>query len=136
MNRNPEMDIAERRLLAQETMRVAFEHLASRVILNLERPDLKDTKTLVVSGGVAANQYLKYILRSLLDAWGHKTMRLIFPPPKFCTDNAAMIGWTGIEMWEAGWRSDLDILAARKWPIDPRTEGGILGLDGWKNEIN
>ncbi|KAF5875754.1 putative glycoprotease family protein [Botrytis fragariae] len=135
MNRNPEMDVVERRLLAQETMRIAFEHLASRVILNLERPDLKETKTLVVSGGVAANQYLKYILRSLLDVWGHKNMRLVFPPPRFCTDNAAMIGWTGIEMWEAGWRSDLDILAARKWPIDPRTEGGILGLDGWKNEI-
>lgn len=132
MEQNPEMDAVERKLLAQETMRVAFEHLASRVILALESSNLKDITTLVVSGGVAANQYLKHILRAILDVRGHKGMRLLFPPPNFCTDNAAMIAWTGIEMWEAGWRSELDILAARKWPIDPKVEGGILGLDGWK----
>ncbi|KAA8573243.1 hypothetical protein MFRU_025g00530 [Monilinia fructicola] len=134
VEQKPDMDDVERRLLAQETMRVAFEHLASRVILALESSDLEDITTLVVSGGVAANQYLKHILRAVLDVRGHKSMRLLFPPPKFCTDNAAMIAWTGIEMWEAGWRSELDILAARKWAIDPRTEGGILGLDGWKQQ--
>ncbi|KAF7875255.1 hypothetical protein EAF04_002427 [Stromatinia cepivora] len=136
LKQNPAMYTVERKVLAQETMRVAFEHLSSRVILNLESSDLKDITTLVVSGGVAANQYLKHILRALLDAWGHKGMRLLFPPPKFCTDNAAMIAWTGIEMWEAGWRSDLDILAAKKWPIDQKIEGGILGLDGWKNQTS
>ncbi|QSZ35774.1 hypothetical protein DSL72_006896 [Monilinia vaccinii-corymbosi] len=134
VEQKPEMDVIERRLLAQETMRVAFEHLASRVILALESSELQEVKTLVVSGGVAANQYLKYILRAILNVRGHKGVRLLFPPPTYCTDNAAMIAWTGIEMWEAGWRSELDILAARKWPIDSRIEGGILGLDGWKQE--
>ncbi|KAI9646450.1 Mitochondrial tRNAs modification protein [Ciborinia camelliae] len=134
MEQKPAMDDVERRLLAQETMRVAFEHLASRVILALESPQLQEVKTLVVSGGVAANQYLKHILRAILDVRGHESMRLLFPPPIFCTDNAAMIAWTGMEMWEAGWRSELDILAARKWAIDPRTEGGILGIGGWKKQ--
>jgi N6-L-threonylcarbamoyladenine synthase len=58
---------AERRELARETMRVAFEHLAGRTMLaletltgdNLARVDALNT--LVVSGGVAANNYLRYM---------------------------------------------------------------------------
>lgn len=51
----------ERLQLAREAMRVAFEHLASRVALALDAlgssRDVVDT--LVVSGGVASNSYLK-----------------------------------------------------------------------------
>lgn len=51
----------ERLELAREAMRVAFEHLAARVVLALDalgsRGDVVDT--LVVSGGVASNLYLK-----------------------------------------------------------------------------
>jgi len=134
MEKLPEMGEAERRRLAKATMEVAFEHLASRVLFALEQPDIKNIETLVVSGGVASNQYLKHIFRTILDRNGYKKMRLLFPPPKFCTDNAAMIAWTGIEMYEAGWRTKLDAMVVRKWAIDPRAEdGGILGIDGWEN---
>lgn len=57
----------ERRDLAKESMRVAFEHLASRVVLWLNHAKktnpsmLEDLETLVVSGGVAANKYLRYM---------------------------------------------------------------------------
>ncbi|TVY81862.1 tRNA N6-adenosine threonylcarbamoyltransferase, partial [Lachnellula suecica] len=107
LEENPGMDDRERRVLARETMRVAFEHLASRVLLYLQTLELKNIQTLVVSGGVASNQYLKAVLRNSLDMKGHGDMRLVFPPPKFCTDNAAMIAWTGMEMYEAGWRTSL-----------------------------
>ncbi len=128
----PDMDEAERRVLARMAMSVAFEHLASRVLFALERPDCRDISTLVVSGGVASNKFLKTVLRVILDKHGREKIRLLFPPPKFCTDNAAMIAWTGIEMYEAGWRTSLEAMAVRKWTIDPRAEdGGILGLDGW-----
>jgi len=134
VNQQPEMDDTQRRILARETMAVAFEHLASRVLFALERADIRDIKILVVSGGVASNHYLKAILREILDMKGYKDMQLVFPPPKFCTDNAAMIGWTGIEMYEAGWRTSLDAMAIRKWAIDPMAEdGGVLGIDGWEN---
>jgi N6-L-threonylcarbamoyladenine synthase len=134
MEKLPEMREAERRRLAKATMEVAFEHLASRVLFALERPDLKNIKTLVVSGGVASNQYLKHIFKTILDRNGHEKMELLFPPPKFCTDNAAMIAWTGIEMFAAGWRTKLDAMVVRRWSIDPRAEdGGILGIDGWEN---
>lgn len=128
------MDEAERQSLAREVMRVSFGHLASRVLLALEKPGISHIDALVVSGGVASNQYLKFLFRTLLDQNGHSEMRLIFPPPKYCTDNAAMIAWTGIEMFEAGWRTELSAMAIRKWSIDPSAEdGGIMGVGGWLN---
>ena len=134
MNRHPEMEDIGRRIVARETMALAFEHLASRVLFALQRPDLRKIKTLVVSGGVASNQFLNTILRGNLDVKGYRDVELVFPPPKFCTDNAAMIAWTGIEMYEAGWRTSLDAMAIRKWAIDPNAEdGGILGIDGWQS---
>jgi N6-L-threonylcarbamoyladenine synthase len=132
INRHPEMDDAGRRIMARETMVLAFEHLASRVLFALQRPDIQNIKTVVVSGGVASNHFLKTILRENLDAKGYRDIELAFPPPRFCTDNAAMIAWAGMEMYEAGWRTSLDAMVANKWAIDPKAEdGGILGLDGW-----
>lgn len=133
------MSIEERVALAREAMRVCFEHLASRTIIALEslqsrNPETGDlpVRTLVVSGGVAANQFLMSILRSFLDVRGFGRMDIIAPPPSLCTDNAAMIGWAGIEMFEAGWHTDLSCRALRKWTLDPRAhDGGILGPDGW-----
>lgn len=128
----------ERIALAREAMRTSFEHLASRTIMALESlakqgPE-KEVKTLVVSGGVAANQYLMTVLRSWLDARGFGHVGLVAPPPYLCTDNAAMIAWAGMEMFEAGWRTNLTSRAIRKWSLDPREEGdgGVLGPFGWE----
>ena len=91
-------------------------------------------KTLVLSGGVASNQFLRTILREVLDARGFSHVQLVAPPVALCTDNAAMIAWTGTEMYEAGWESELDILPVRKWSFDPGNEGGggVLELGGWR----
>ncbi|KAL3481776.1 glycoprotease family-domain-containing protein [Aspergillus californicus] len=132
---------AERRVMAREVMRTCFEHLASRTIIALESlPVDQPIKTLVVSGGVAANRFLMAVLRSFLDVRGFGHVGIVAPPPALCTDNAAMIGWAGIEMFEAGWRSELSVRALRKWSLDgARTEGGdggeggggVLGVGGW-----
>ncbi|KAL8654738.1 MAG: hypothetical protein Q9210_001321 [Variospora velana] len=143
--RGQEMTHEERVDLAREVMRVAFEHLASRVVMALNsllherNTDDKSTEgkigTLVVSGGVASNGFLKHILRSFLDIRGYPHIRLIFPPPSLCTDNAAMIAWTGIEMYEAGYESNLGCKALRKWSIDPDADdGGILGASCWQKQ--
>lgn len=134
---NSEMSRDERVQLGREVMRVAFEHLASRTVIALEtlRPynTGKDKiDTLVVSGGVAANRFLMKVLRSFLDARGFEDVKIVAPPPSLCTDNAAMIGWAGIEMFEAGWRTDLSSHPLRKWSLDPQADdGGILGPGGW-----
>lgn len=130
----------ERVTLARESMRVCFEHLASRTIIGLEHLQKQskfsrrrqEVDTLVVSGGVAANRFLMTVLRSFLDVRGFPHVQVIAPPPYLCTDNAAMIGWAGIEMFEAGYSTDLSCRAIRKWTLDPSAEdGGILGAEGW-----
>ncbi|KAB8225163.1 glycoprotease family-domain-containing protein [Aspergillus novoparasiticus] len=127
----------ERVDMARESMRVCFEHLASRTMIALEtlrqqKPD-DEVKTVVVSGGVAANRFLMTVLRSFLDVRGFGHVDIVAPPPYLCTDNAAMIGWAGLEMFEAGWRTDLGARALRKWSLDPQADdGGVLGPSGWQ----
>ncbi|KAM6268450.1 tRNA N6-adenosine threonylcarbamoyltransferase, mitochondrial isoform 1-T1 [Porphyrio hochstetteri] len=55
--------------------------------------------TLVVSGGVASNQYIRKGLQTLADA---NDFALLCPPPRLCTDNGIMIAWNGIERLRAG----------------------------------
>jgi N6-L-threonylcarbamoyladenine synthase len=55
----------------------------------LRAADVRDTRTVVVAGGVAANRLLR---RTLEAECGRRGLRLVVPPPELCTDNAAMIG--------------------------------------------
>uniref|UniRef100_A0A663LSD2 N(6)-L-threonylcarbamoyladenine synthase n=2 Tax=Athene cunicularia TaxID=194338 RepID=A0A663LSD2_ATHCN len=55
--------------------------------------------TLVVSGGVASNQYIRKGLQTLADA---NDFAFLCPPPRLCTDNGVMIAWNGIERLRAG----------------------------------
>lgn len=132
--------IEERRDLAREIQRVAFEHLASRALLHLASASCTSAhgdnaiNTIVVSGGVASNQHLRHIMRSMLDARGFSHIKLEFPPIELCTDNALMIAWVGLEMWRAGYRSEMDIQPIKKWSMSPMSDdGGILGVGGWNN---
>jgi N6-L-threonylcarbamoyladenine synthase len=130
--KQPNMSDAERLLLARTALGTAFEHLASRTVLALKslasRPSQAPIGTLVVSGGVAANDFLRWFLRRFLDVRGYEAVQLVFPPVDLCTDNAAMIAWTGLEMFEAGFRSSLAVTAVRKWSLDAAADdGGLLG---------
>ena len=139
---NPDMSANERRHLARAIMAVAFEHVATRVAHVLAdmrkkmQEELKQCEpanedgapvgpqtpqhmpNLVVSGGVASNQFLLHVLRKFLDVRGFESTHIIAPPIEYCTDNAAMIAWTGMEMWELGWRSTLGIEVIKTWPLD------------------
>ncbi|EGZ77601.1 hypothetical protein NEUTE2DRAFT_100695 [Neurospora tetrasperma FGSC 2509] len=125
----------QRRYLARATMQLAFEHLASRIVMVLQQQaktssEQQKVKTLVVSGGVASNQFLRHVLRRVLEVRGFGHIRITAPPVNLCTDNAAMIAWTGSEMWRAGWVSKLDMLPIKKWSMSSTGEqGGILGTE-------
>jgi tRNA N6-adenosine threonylcarbamoyltransferase len=73
-------------------------------------------EALVVAGGVAANAWLRDRLAALASA---SRLRLIAPPLRLCTDNAAMIAWAGIERLRLGLVDDLDFAPRPRWPLDP-----------------
>ena len=60
--------------------------------------------TLVLAGGVAANAALEKRLRMVAEA---ERIRYLYPPPRLCTDNAAMIACRGAYQAAAGKYSDL-----------------------------
>jgi N6-L-threonylcarbamoyladenine synthase len=64
-----------------------------------------------VSGGVAANGYLRERLAGL--AQRHE-FRLLIPQPAYCTDNAAMIAAAGLERFARFGPSPLDLPAAAR----------------------
>lgn len=131
---NPAMPTDERRALARHTMAAAFQHLVGRVCIAIESdPDIRAAaKTVVVAGGVASNRFLMHVLRETLRLrMGTEDVEFLAPPVELCTDNAAMIAWTGLRMFEAGYYTDLSAAPIAKWPMDPRHGPGLLGVSGW-----
>ncbi|WP_367279753.1 tRNA (adenosine(37)-N6)-threonylcarbamoyltransferase complex transferase subunit TsaD [Hyphomonas sp.] len=95
--------------------------LASRTARALDGfdPGGDGQKRLVVAGGVAANKAIRAALEAVANAAG---ARLIAPPLRHCTDNAAMIALAGAERLAAGLVSepdgDLATGARPRWPLD------------------
>jgi len=72
-------------------------------------------ENVVVSGGVAANNYLRTKLKKTVEL---KNKTIFFPPPKLCTDNGAMIAWAGFELYKKGVTTNLNIQAKPRWPLE------------------
>lgn len=72
-------------------------------------------KDIVVSGGVAANTYLRNRLQKLAETEG---LDFSAPPIRFCTDNGVMIAWAGMERALKGIYNDLDFKPRPRWPLD------------------
>ena len=95
--------------------------VADRVLKALALADAQFSGTahkhLVVAGGVAANQRLRGRLDEVASLAGYA---LHVPPPALCTDNAAMVAWTGAVHAAAGSFTDpLQVIARPRWPLDP-----------------
>ncbi|MBI2708055.1 MAG: tRNA (adenosine(37)-N6)-threonylcarbamoyltransferase complex transferase subunit TsaD [Proteobacteria bacterium] len=82
-----------------------------------KRPDIK---TLVVGGGVAANQYFKGQLSQWAQSYG---LEVVSPPIKLCTDNGAMIAWAGVERFRKGLLGSLDFAPRPRWPLEELRRG-------------
>ncbi|MGI9409101.1 MAG: tRNA (adenosine(37)-N6)-threonylcarbamoyltransferase complex transferase subunit TsaD [Hyphomicrobiaceae bacterium] len=78
---------------------------------------------LVAAGGVARNARLRSALDKLAADLG---IDLIVPPADLCSDNGAMIAWTGAEHYARGHRSEFDVAARARWPLD-ETSPAVYG---------
>ncbi len=72
-------------------------------------------KVIAVAGGVAANSLVRERFAGLTEALG---AQLLAPPLELCSDNAAMIAWAGIELFEQRGEDALDLAARPRWPLD------------------
>lgn len=71
--------------------------------------------TLVVAGGVAANQAIRAGLSRLATEAG---LPMVAPPLALCGDNGAMIAWAGLERLRLGLVDDMSAIARPRWPLD------------------
>ncbi|MGH8427004.1 MAG: tRNA (adenosine(37)-N6)-threonylcarbamoyltransferase complex transferase subunit TsaD [Gammaproteobacteria bacterium] len=97
--------------LARAFEDAVVETLAVKAARALEATGLA---TLVVAGGVAANERLRAVLDEMTRARG---ARAIFPPQRLCTDNGAMIAYAGWRRFAAGECGGAGEVRAR-WPLD------------------
>lgn len=86
--------------------------LTAKAVRALEATGLD---TLVVCGGVSANQRLR---AQLSEAVGRRGARVYYPRIEFCTDNAAMIAVAGLARLRAGEHESLAIQPRAQWPLE------------------
>ncbi len=73
------------------------------------------TKTLVVAGGVGANQKLRRQLRQQLE---RMAVKVFYPAAEFCTDNAAMVAQLGLLRVSSGQCEPLRISVWPRWSLE------------------
>lgn len=88
----------------------------SRLAMAMFRRDFpRAQSTFVMAGGVAANQAIGTALATLCQEEGFITR---IPPPRLCTDNAAMIAWAGVErLTDPAGGSALSVSPRARWPL-------------------
>lgn len=101
LHKHPATDLKDRADIAHSFQERAFDVVEQKI-----KRAIKQTgaNTLVIAGGVAANQRLR-------DRLNHLPVDLRFPPLKYCTDNAAMIASSGYYMIQNGKHSPLTLNA-------------------------
>ncbi len=95
----------------------ALESIADRIKVGLKlfQEQFGQPHALVAAGGVAANLAMRDALQTIAT---RARTPLIVPPPALCTDNGAMIAWTGAERLALGLIDDMEAAPRARWRLD------------------
>ncbi len=96
---------------------LAFQQAVVDTLTIKCRRALKQTglNSLVIAGGVSANQALRESLEHMLgELGGH----VFYARPRFCTDNGAMIAYAGCQRLLAGQQDGPAIKVHARWPME------------------
>ena len=89
------------------------------IAINIMNEKKVKYNNVVIAGGVAANKYLR---KNLYIEVEKNNKKLFLPPVDLCTDNGAMIAWAGYELYKFGIRSNMNIKASPRWPLEEMKE--------------
>ncbi|KAJ1976348.1 Mitochondrial tRNAs modification protein [Dimargaris xerosporica] len=114
--------------LAAASQEAVLKHLLRRLQLAMAHctDHQVHPKALVVSRGVASNQYL----RANLAQWmaDRYQLQMLCPPPQLCTDDGIIMARASIERMTKGCLDDYGIRVVLQWPLEalrhwPRVPG-------------
>src|SRR6218665_1894349 len=96
---------------------LAFQQAVVETLTIKCRRALKQTglNSLVIAGGVSANQSLRRSLEGMLAGLQG---RVFYARPRFCTDNGAMIAYAGCQRLLAGQHDGPAIQVQARWPME------------------
>ncbi|MCQ4272189.1 tRNA (adenosine(37)-N6)-threonylcarbamoyltransferase complex transferase subunit TsaD [Pseudomonas kuykendallii] len=96
---------------------LAFQQAVVDTLTIKCRRALKQTglNSLVIAGGVSANQALRESLERMLGEFGG---HVFYARPRFCTDNGAMIAYAGCQRLLAGQQDGPAIKVHARWPME------------------
>lgn len=92
--------------------------LAGRIknAVKLARTHASQIDKLVITGGVASNNFLR---RKIFECAIEYGFEAIFPPHEFCTDNGVMVAWAGAENLKKGYIcKTLNFAPKARWPLE------------------
>ncbi len=109
--------------LAASFQQAVIDSLCDRVgaAMGRFRREFPDGQEFVVAGGVAANGAIRAALTARAAREGLQTK---IPPPRLCTDNAAMVAWAGVERGQLGLFDSLGEGPKARWPLHGAATGG------------
>lgn len=114
-----EKDVADLCAAFQQSVAdVMADRTANAIALFRDR--CPDGATLAAAGGVAANRTLRTRIESVAEEHG---LAFVAPPARLCTDNAAMVAWTGVERLALGLSDGLDFAPRPRWPLEELAAG-------------
>ncbi|GJQ11869.1 hypothetical protein GpartN1_g3660.t1 [Galdieria partita] len=109
--------------VAASFQKVCYLHLHEKTQRALEWciENEKNTKYLVLSGGVARNESIRSCCQQLAEKF---RLQFAVAPPEWCTDNGVMTAWAGIERLRLGIQDDMkEIDVQARWPIGKFYQG-------------